>query len=286
MIYGIDIGSTTKNVNWSLLKEKGIEFAVIKATQGDYRVNPNFPELAAAARQAGIATGLYHWCDPLRDGKAQGEYFLENTIRTEYDFAALDFEQYWADWNEWPGKIKKLLSPAKISKAGSITAATILNGSRSVSHIAAGKMKMLVYTRASFIHDYALPAIGWLADYPLWIAHWAYPSGRVTLTWEELLQKDAPCQMEPALPKGITRWTLHQWSGDRFILPGMNGEKVDLNSYNGSLAEFRTWLGLEQQTGDEDLLSALEAQIENFMLQAGELNHALQAYLFAQKARP
>ena len=39
MIFGIDLGSTAREVDWNLIKENGVSFAIIKATQGSYRAN-------------------------------------------------------------------------------------------------------------------------------------------------------------------------------------------------------------------------------------------------------
>lgn len=279
MLYGIDIGTAAKNPDWNLLKQKGIGFVVIKATQGNYRVNPRFPALLAAARREGLLAGLYHWCDPLCNGSSQAAYFLEKTASLDYDFAALDFEQYWADWKEWPANIRTILPPQQISAVGCQTALSIRAGL--CSHTPG---QLLVYTRASFIRDFAPSAAEWLAAYPLWIAHWACPAGRVELTWEELFAQDCGQALQPALPRGITRWVLHQWSGDRFILPGLGGDKADLNRFAGSLAEFRAWLGLPALDRPEDpplpdeCLPILKERIEQFRLASAGLCDALIAF--------
>ncbi len=279
MIYGIDLGSTAREVDWNLLKENGVCFAIIKATQGSYRVNPNLKGLADGARKAGIVVGLYHWCDPLSDARAQADFFLQKTSGLSYDFAALDFEQYWADWAEWPARIQKKLSPQVISRAGQLTANAIRDGLRFSGHPAVGKKKVLVYTRASFIQEYAAPALDWLVNYPLWIAHWANPAGSVSLTWQELLEKEVPQSMQPLLPDGMKCWIFHQWSGDRYILPGLNGEKADLNRFDGTLTDLYAWLGLPQPISAESRLEKLKTEMERFTRQYGRLNTALQAYV-------
>lgn len=282
MIYGIDLGSAARAVDWNLLKENGLAFAVIKATQGSYRVNPTLAELAEGARRAGLAVGLYHWCDPLSDPRAQADYFLQKIAGLAFDFASLDFEQYWADWSEWPARIQKRLSPQVISRAGQLTANAIRDGLRFSGYPAAAKKKLVVYTRASFVHDYAAPALEWLVNYPLWIAHWAQPAGSVSLTWAELFEQECPRAMQPLLPRGMERWVFHQWSGDRYILPGLNGEKADLNRFDGTPADLYAWLGQPQPARADSLLNRLKGEMQQFASQYGQLNAALQEYVGAQ----
>lgn len=275
MIYGIDIGPYTKKVDWPLLKAKGIEFAVIKATQGDTITNKLFGAMAEGAKAAGLVVGLYQWCDPLKDAKKQADYFLDQTCGVTFDFAAVDLEQYWADWSEWPKRITKKLTPEKISSVTKATVQHIQNGMR--------EKRVLVYTRASFIHDYAMPATAWLKDWPLWVAHWAFNPGKMPSSWEALFEKNPPYELVPALPKGCAEWVLHQWSGDKFVLPGMYDIAVDLDSFDGTVKQLREYFGLEVESTKGELLKCLEEKTDLFISQAIELEAALQAYIASEK---
>ena len=240
MTYGVDLGPTHTDVDFALLKSKGVQFVVLKATQGDYRWDSSLPRKVDAALQAGLIVGLYHWCDPLRGAGQQADFFLEKTAPLAYDFAAVDVEQHWADWSEWPYKITKILAPSLISQRAQESVAAIAGGiSRRVA----------IYTRASFVHEYAQPMLAWLKDWPLWLAHWPYAPGRVVCSWEEWFERHAPALSGPALPRGCTQWAFWQLSGDKFVLPGLNGAAVEIDRFTGSLAALQAWCGrLEKST--------------------------------------
>jgi hypothetical protein len=132
------------------------------------------------------------------------------------------------------------------------------------------------------VHDYALPALNWLADYPLWIAHWAYQPGQETLQWEKLFARPEHQSMQPALPRGIRNWVLHQFSGDRFLLPGMAEQKADLNRFAGTLAELYQWFGLPAPQADPSI-EQLERQVEQYAQLSGQVVRWLRAYIKLQK---
>jgi hypothetical protein len=108
-------------------------------------------------------------------------------------------------------------------------------------------LPVMVYTRTSFIKDRAPQMLGWVTNFPLWLAAWPYARGKVKTTWEELRGKWLP-KSSPTLPKGASHYTFWQWSGDKFILPGLYGSTVDLNWFNGNQDEYSSWL----EDGDID----------------------------------
>ncbi len=84
MIKGVDVSHWQGDIDFEALKRQGYEFAMIKATQGDYFVDPNLKQNVAKCEAAGMAHGLYHFLDPCMDewnkGNEQLDYFHENTI--------------------------------------------------------------------------------------------------------------------------------------------------------------------------------------------------------------
>jgi GH25 family lysozyme M1 (1,4-beta-N-acetylmuramidase) len=100
------------------------------------------------------------------------------------------------------------------------------------------KYKPVIYTgKYWFWQTYMKDATGklplWQSEYDFWLAQYPLKSDpRVTCTWEQLKQyyatgwtkaidpRDAKHPMRPA--------ALWQWSGDKFILPGIQGP-IDLN---------------------------------------------------------
>lgn len=242
MILGVDVSRYQPAVDWTLLKASGVEFVFIKATQGNYYRDPMLDQHVAGAHAAGLLVGLYHWCDPLSGDLAQAQYFLDKTANLPYYVAVADVEQQWADWTEWSaGKITRILPPAQIaSTARNCLAHWTLRGRRA-----------LLYSRASFIRSYARPMLPWINDYPLWLAHYPYATGRVAATWDDIRGKYAPSIPGPSLPDGAKTWRFWQFSGDKFLLPGIFADEnrrrlspTDLNFFNGTLAELRAFFGV------------------------------------------
>ncbi len=233
-VLGVDVSHWNKDVDWARLKTAGVVFAVIKASQGAGEQDPAFRRHLAGAQAAGLVTGAYHWCDPTCPDEAQVQNFCRAVEGLSLDFAALDVEQYWQDWAEWQRhKVISRLSPERISQSALAAA----EGLR-----ARLNKPVLIYTRSSFIQEYALPMLHWLPDWPTWLAQYPYPKNRVECSWESLKRDHLPRIYGPRIPWGCPTWTLWQFSGDRFILPGVSGT-LDLNYFNGSREQLFAWVG-------------------------------------------
>jgi GH25 family lysozyme M1 (1,4-beta-N-acetylmuramidase) len=239
MILGIDVCHWDTNINWGTLKSSGVEFVFIKATQGNYLTDPMLNKYCADANKAGLIVGLYHWCDPIVSASSQAAYFLKAISGLTYHMISLDVEQQWADWSEWSKhKITKVFSSNQISENGRLIAAAVKS---------AIKTPAAVYTSSWFINEYAPTAVNWLKDYPLWLAHYPYKSGRISTTWDSFKTTNKPTIAAPSMPKGITQWTFWQFTGDKFILPGADSA-LDVNYYNGTLDELKKMLGIKTET--------------------------------------
>ena len=83
MIKGVDVSHWQRDIDFEALSRQGYEFAIIKATQGTWFVDPNLEQNVARCEAAGMAWGLYHFLDPVMDGYQDGneqlDFFLENT---------------------------------------------------------------------------------------------------------------------------------------------------------------------------------------------------------------
>lgn len=231
---GVDVSSWQATVNWDKLHANGVRFAIIKAAQGSYRQDPICPAHLKGASAAGMLCGVYHWMDPANKAQEQIKNLSHRLKGLEYNFLALDVEQYWADWNEWSQGMISQRYPGKLI---SDVARACAEGMR-----ATFQKPVLIYTRASFVKDYAPEMASWLPEWPLWLAYYPYQSGRVRLTWEQLKHEYAPSLTGPAIPAACKDWRFWQFSGDKFILPGEQSA-LDLNFYNGSLQDLQSWLG-------------------------------------------
>lgn len=73
---GVDVSSYQIDVDFEKLKEQGVEFAYIKATEGSSHVDESFQEKWVASEQSGIPVGAYHYFLYNSSGAAQAENFI------------------------------------------------------------------------------------------------------------------------------------------------------------------------------------------------------------------
>ncbi len=256
MILGIDVSHYDETIDWALLKRCGVEFAMVKISQGDYQRDPAAQKHLYGANNAGLICGVYHWCDPIRPDEAQTSFFLESLHQLPFHFVCLDVEQYWADWSNWPTPSNRVRSKKTGKKSARQTYRLnpfrISQNARTVASLIQKELPekpLVIYTRTSFIEEYARPMTGWVSDYPLWLAQYPYWKELPAQTnWSDLLQR-ASLPYRLRLPKGCTSWQFWQCSGDRFLLPGVSS-RPDVNVFNGSLADLQTWVRTGQEAAD------------------------------------
>ncbi|MEU8570550.1 lysozyme [Streptomyces pathocidini] len=76
-VEGVDVSSHQGNVNWSALKNDGVRFAYVKATEGNYYSNPYFGRQYNGSYGAGMIRGAYHFATPDdSSGPTQANYFV------------------------------------------------------------------------------------------------------------------------------------------------------------------------------------------------------------------
>ena len=75
-VRGIDVSAHQGVIDWDRLKAAGVDFAYIKASEGETFNDPRFSRNWYSARQAGILRGAYHFFTQCRSGKAQAENFI------------------------------------------------------------------------------------------------------------------------------------------------------------------------------------------------------------------
>src|SRR5262249_17459698 len=117
-------------INWASVAAAGYQFAAIKATEGNYYVNPYYANDAAAATAAGMYVAAYHFANPPDStGAAQADYAVQTAgnykVGGQYLPLALDLEYdpYSTDWCYG-------LSPAQMVSwiSDFVTEATTLTG--------------------------------------------------------------------------------------------------------------------------------------------------------------
>jgi len=78
---GADISSWQRGLTMAELKDKGVEFVIIKATQGTHYTDPCGADFYMAAREAGLPMGVYSYSEAVTPEAARGEArYLLNRI--------------------------------------------------------------------------------------------------------------------------------------------------------------------------------------------------------------
>ncbi|ARS37092.1 glycoside hydrolase family 25 protein [Pontibacter actiniarum] len=82
VVKGIDVSRWQKEVDWSLVRESEVSFAFVKATQGDFRLDPYFARNWEETKRHGIKRGAYHFYKPEAPVKDQIKLFT-STVTLE-----------------------------------------------------------------------------------------------------------------------------------------------------------------------------------------------------------
>ena len=73
---GVDVSSYQADIDMNALKEQGIEFIFIKATEGSSLQDPKFAENWENAKKSGLLSGAYHFFSYDSEGRTQAENFI------------------------------------------------------------------------------------------------------------------------------------------------------------------------------------------------------------------
>jgi lysozyme len=76
-VRGIDVSHHQGEIDWNRVATADLRFAFIKATEGRDHQDTRFGENWAAAREAGLTRGAYHFFTFCSPGDAQAAHFLE-----------------------------------------------------------------------------------------------------------------------------------------------------------------------------------------------------------------
>jgi len=162
---------------------------------------------------AGMIRGAYHFLDWSADADRQAEHFCDVIAGHQLDFPpVVDFEYY---------------------KAGLIRteAVAALWTFIHVVEDKTGRVPM-IYTGPSYWRTYGSTAAAWL-KYPLWIANYGVSVPSIPAPWTS-------CILWQYTDKG---------SGPTY---GCQALGVDLNYYDGTMADLRAYLGMEISTKTRD----------------------------------
>ncbi|MGE3641906.1 MAG: GH25 family lysozyme [Pirellulales bacterium] len=167
LIEGVDVSNYQGSINWTSVKNAGIQFAFCKATEGVDYVDPRFSSYMSGALAAGIPIGPYHFAR-LNSGETNPNDAIDeandfvDAISRFYQGSSLvmrpvlDLEQI-PDNSVAPLTVRQYVSEwardfcAQVESRLGITP--------------------IIYTGSSFASSYVESD---LTKYPLWLANWNY----------------------------------------------------------------------------------------------------------------
>ncbi|MGW3855626.1 GH25 family lysozyme [Micromonospora arida] len=199
---GVDVSNYQGAINWTSVRNAGIQFAFIKATEGTSYKDPRFNANYVNSYNAGVIRGAYHFARPnISAGSTQANYLASNGGAWSADSrtlpAALDIEG-----NPYAGGYCYGLSTTGMRN----WVQDFLNTYRSRT----GRYAV-IYTTTSWWNQCTGSWTGPWANHPLWLARWSSTPG--------------------ALPAGASVWSFWQYTSTGAV-SGISGN-VDRNYWNG-----------------------------------------------------
>jgi lysozyme len=203
-VHGIDVSKYQGDIDWTAVKDAGVDFAFIKATEGGDNADPKFQRNWEGARAAGIPHGAYHfvyWCRPPHEEITHFERVAP------------------ADPDALPPVLDVEATPTSRTCKRTLYREEVLEDMRKMlvemeRHY--GK-RPIIYTSVDFyqsiLHSNAL------SEYPIWVRSTKY---------------------HPTVRYGDRKWHFWQYRSDGSV-PGIRGA-VDQNAFHGSREQWRKWL--------------------------------------------
>lgn len=203
-VRGIDVSHWQGPVGWARVAAEAGLHFVFLKATDGVHGDVRFRENSEGAEAAGLLHGAYHLFRPAESPVVQADTFL-HVVR--------------------PSLAPRELPPVlDVEDRGGLPPREVAKRLRIwLSMVARAALRVpIIYTRASF-WDASVGSYPEFSRCPLWVAHYG-------------------SMASPALPKGWAGWTFWQFS-DQGRVPGIAGP-VDLNRFNGSLADLTRLCGL------------------------------------------
>jgi lysozyme len=159
---GIDTSHHNADITWKTLAGEGVRFVFIKATDGLDWVDPAFADSFAAADDAGLLRGAYHFYETNDPGEAQADWFLSHVT-----FA--------------PGDLPPVVDIERIKKP--VPGGLVAEFSAFLNRVeSAAGVPVIIYTGTNF-WDHALK--DHFMDRPLWVAEYQVDAPTLPDGWAD-----------------------------------------------------------------------------------------------------
>lgn len=161
-VHGIDVSKYQDRIDWKKVKamqDEGvkIDFVFIKATEGQFNIDPQFQRNWRQSKKEGLIRGAYHYFKPRKSGKWQAALFLQ-TVNYE------------------SGDLPPVID---IEETGRLNPEELRENLREWLEVVEKKVgeKPIIYTGYKFYEDYLK---GYFDEYPYWIAHYYQSKLKIT----------------------------------------------------------------------------------------------------------
>ncbi|MGL4607998.1 MAG: glycoside hydrolase family 25 protein [Eubacteriaceae bacterium] len=201
IVKGVDLSAYQGEIDWVIMNDQNIDFAFIKATEGNDYVDPQFKKNWKESQKTDIKVGAYHFLNYDSSGKEQGKHFIETVGTLKKNLPpVVDLELY-GKYEEAPLERKEV----------KVILDDLLNVLEEEYQV-----KPIIYTTQRIFKMYLGTDY---KDYKIWIVD-------LDNSWPE------------TLPNG-EEWVFWQFS-HRGVLDGYVGDEtfIDMNLYNGNYKEF------------------------------------------------
>ncbi len=223
-LLGMDVSYIQgRSVNFERAAKMGAAYCFIRAGSGKTAVDSNYNHNYEEAGNAGLLRGIYYYLYPEsaatigtaadRTPEGQARRFAAMLKLDAELGAVVDVEAK----NLSPDEVKRFVDEFQ-------------------KHDPYGR-PITIYTANWYWNagrGYVETAVSWAANHPLWTAQ--YTSNK-----EPIQPTDA---YHVAIPKPWDNYTFHQWTSMGGFLLHHVSKHLDLNYFNGSLADLQAWAGM------------------------------------------
>lgn len=200
-VHGMDAARFQGSMNWRRIKQQGVQFAWVKATEGGDLTDAQFKSNWRAAKRVGVPIGAYHFYYFCTDPETQAKWFIKNVPRQSGGLPpVLDLE-----WNPF--------SPTCTLRPPASEVRKLAKRFMRIVERHYGT-KLVIYTTPDFWHHNQVARL----NRDFWL--------RSTAKHVEKRYKTSD-------------WRFWQYTSTG-VLEGVNKE-VDLNCFNGSQRQWNRW---------------------------------------------
>ena len=106
-VHGIDVSHYQGEIDWAAMKQQGMDFAYIKATEGSAHEDECFDKNWEQAKAAGMICGAYHFFSFESEGAKQAEHFIKKVGDLKGSLIPVVDVEYYGKYVKTPPDVEK-----------------------------------------------------------------------------------------------------------------------------------------------------------------------------------